>query len=381
MADRELAKQAGLVLAALSVITLAGCGGRSPAQFRLNTEHRSPGEISRLQGAAICEQIEGRFGTPDAPRIPSSVNLEQTLVDLRRLGAAAGPSRGEADGTRGGLYLSHCASCHGISGDGAGPWAYLFDPYPRDFRSGVLKYTSTRAGAGPVGADVRRTIVEGIPATAMPAFGRWDDEEIDALVDYVQYLSVRGVSETFLIGQVVDEDAHLPLGFEVRDDLDAAVQWAASRWTEPQAALDEYLPQPPERPPTPTALAESIALGKELYALEDAKCVSCHGPEGAGDGQDDELYDDWNLPKKGATPQARRALAASFRLPIQRLRPRDFQAGIFHGGHRPEDIYRRIHAGIKGTPMPAVGPSSATEGIYTPEEIWRVVDYVMSLSR
>ena len=44
------------------------------------------------------------------------------------------------------LFAQHCAACHGISGDGAGPTAALLDPYPRDFRNGVFKYM--RKGTG-----------------------------------------------------------------------------------------------------------------------------------------------------------------------------------------------------------------------------------------
>jgi hypothetical protein len=42
-------------------------------------------------------------------------------------------------------------------------------------------------------------------------------------------------------------------------------------------------------------------------------------------------------------------------------------------------LYYRIHAGIKGTPMPAAGPSLGVKGVLTPEEIWHVVNYIRSL--
>ena len=55
-----------------------------------------------------------------------------------------------------------------IVGDGAGPAAAVLDPYPRDFRNGLFKYTSTAGGAKPLREDLLRTLQQGIPGTAMP---------------------------------------------------------------------------------------------------------------------------------------------------------------------------------------------------------------------
>ncbi len=103
-----------------------------------------------------------------------------------------------------------------------------------------------------------------------------------------------------------------------------------------------------------------------------------HGREGRGDGpRAGELYDDWNKRKLGV-PTA--DLARRYRLPLQGLRPRNFTEGIFRGGDRGVDLYWRIAIGIKGTPMPAFGPSPAGPGVLSPAEIWDVVRYVGSLS-
>jgi hypothetical protein len=42
-------------------------------------------------------------------------------------------------------------------------------------------------------------------------------------------------------------------------------------------------------------------------------------------------------------------------------------------GRRPLDLYYRIHAGINGAPMPAA------KGTVPPEDIWHIVNYVLSL--
>jgi len=84
--------------------------------------------------------------------------------------------------------------------------------------------------------------------------------------------------------------------------------------------------------------------------------------------------------RRGVSPEQSREAAGRFRLPIERLHPRDFTRGIFHGGDRPIDQYWRICVGIKGMPMPPYGPSPGSKGVSTPEEIWDVVNYVRSLS-
>ena len=105
--------------------------------------------------------------------------------------------------------------------------------------------------------------------------------------------------------------------------------------------------------------------------------MRCHGPYGAGDGEEmEDIYDDWNKPKKGLTDEQTRQRAALFTLPLQRLRPRNFKEGVFRGGSRPEDLYLRIAVGIKGTPMPASGPGPNSSGVLTPEEIWTIVDFI-----
>ena len=83
-----------------------------------------------------------------------------------------------------------------------------------------------------------------------------------------------------------------------------------------------------------------------------AACVSCHGPEGRGDGPNADAYeDDWGYP----------------------IRPRDLTAGVFRAGSEGADLYRTIAVGITGTPM------SSFAGALEPEEIWDLVHFVQSL--
>ena len=361
---------------------LAGCS-QSPA-FRLNTEGRDPQGITPAQAEAIVGTLEDLFGAPDEPRVPCATDFSPVAEKMlfRRLhhngpayrvaGAAAGSVAGDAVGKQRGLYRRHCVTCHGISGGGDGPTAAVLSPYPRDFRRGVFKYTSTAAGAKPARDDLRRTLRCGIPGAAMPSFSILADEEIEALVEYVQFLSIRGQTELYVTTQVLDQ--HIP-------HLDSDVVWqssvlpAARSWAEAEKLV--VVPPAPPACDTPRRLAVSIARGRELFARPESHCVDCHGREGRGDGlRSGTLYDDWNLPKLAATPQRRAELARRFHLPLERLRPRDLSEGIFHGGDRPVDLYWRIAVGIKGTPMPASGPVPGGKAVLSPTEIWHVVNYM-----
>jgi mono/diheme cytochrome c family protein len=358
------------------VLAVCGCSGTESPPFRINLEGRHPAEVSLPQRDAIAETMEEFFGTPDEPRLPDGTGLNLDLLQM-----AAGPVAGNADGTQRGLFRQHCVMCHGITGDGAGPLATTFDPYPRDFRRGTFKYTTTRADAKPLRSDLRRTLLRGIPGTGMPSFAELPSEQLDALVEYVVYLSLRGETEQDLIQLVVDGDEYLPLGVDAKEEVRDAALWGADAWAAVENNPEEYVVVPPPRPDyTAEQRSASITRGKELYASKDAQCVQCHGPDGAGDGEDDEIYDDWNKPKKGVTPEQTAKLSRLYTLPLQKLRARDFRQGAFRGGGSPEDLYRRVHIGIKGTPMPAAGPQPGSKGVYTPEEIWEVVNYILSLS-
>jgi len=75
------------------------------------------------------------------------------------------------------LFVQHCASCHGKTGDGKG-WTELDRP-ARSFKDGGFSYGNT-PGA------IFRTLTTGIPGTPMPSFdGSLDEEQRRALAEYV----------------------------------------------------------------------------------------------------------------------------------------------------------------------------------------------------
>ena len=354
------------LLPTVCCLLFLGCSS-PPAQFKLNCEGRDPAKISVSQADTLTTTLGELFGTPDEPALPDGVNL-----DREKLAMAAGPIGSDEAGRVWGLYRKHCAGCHGLSGDGAGPNAAALKPYPRDFRNGLFKYTSTAGGAKPARDDLARTLRRGVPGTAMPSFGRLDDAERAALLEYVRYLSIRGETELYLLDLVVDQDERTVRASDVAAD---ATEPTYAQWLAAEAAVVVPPPEPPGDDWT-----ASVERGKQLYGTKDAQCIKCHGPEGRGDGeQSAELFDDWNKKKKGITPEQTQTLARLFTLPLQPLKARDFAEGVFQGGDRPIDFYWRIHVGIKGTPMPAAGPAGGNAGVLKPEEIWDVVHYVQSL--
>ncbi len=227
----------------------------------------------------------------------------------------------------------------------------------------------------------------------MPSFELLGEAKVDALVEYVKYLSMRGEAELNMMRyffELDDEDeGKLP---ETRDFLvEEILLPVAERWQEAEDAVIE-VPEMPE-----VDLAESIAMGKELFYGNKANCVKCHGVTALGDGQAND-YDDWNKVVKQwsdevqsshevSTKEMSREEKAEHREYLARadkalagdaleprtIQPRNLRQAIYRGGRRPIDFYYRIHAGINGAPMPAAA------GTLTPDEIWHVVNYIRSL--
>jgi len=190
------------------------------------------------------------------------------------------------------VYERQCAACHGIDGRGEGEAAYLLYPKPRDFTVGKYALVSTWERV-PADEDLFRTISRGMPGSAMPSWGHLSEEERWGLVHYVKSF--------------------------------AKTPWQISPPADPkrEGGVGTGVVRVPPAPPfTPEAKAHA----RELYA---DGCASCHGKTGKGDGAA-EQKDDKGYP----------------------TRPRDLTLGVFKGSPDPVLLYRRIVAGMPGTPMP-----------------------------
>ena len=283
------------------------------------------------------------------------------------------------------LYARHCQHCHGVTGDGAGPTAWSLNPKPRDFRQGKFKFVSTRTGFRPTRDDLVLTLHRGIDGTSMPSFkAMLTEPEMAAVTEYVVWLANRGEIEDRAI-QVLASDFSKEAYAEAVEDEEAEdfeeewtefatedlseefLDWGdaiASKWNRAESENAVVLPTVARTPMSD----ESVLSGRRIYLSAGAKCTECHGRQGLGNGAQTLAY---QRTADGDGYYDIPGLHDSWGNPIQ---PRNLHRGLFRGGRRPVDIYRRIHAGITGANMPAFG------GSLSEEQIWDVVNYVLAVA-
>ena len=288
-------------VACLGIAVLVGCDA-PVAHFSLNLPYMHKQEqVNGVQFTAaqmqdVTDILTAMFGTPDEPFIAEGTGTGiEDLVRLENLKIAAGPVRTEESGPAG-LYRQHCGHCHGTTGDGKGPTAEFLNPYPRDYRRGSYKFKSTPIGVRPTRDDLKRVLLQGVAGTAMPSFKLLSDPELEALVDYVIYLSIRGEVERRLWDEflpdldegerLVTEDGMEDLVAIMNEEL---LTEAVERWAE----AGEQITPVPKRPDwDEVETLVSIQRGKELFYGAVANCVKCHGESQLGDGQTTD-YDEW----------------------------------------------------------------------------------------
>jgi mono/diheme cytochrome c family protein len=275
----------------------------------------------------VHEILAEKCGTPSRPKLLGKESAD--VVHLRR-GAA--------------IYQQRCAACHGATGDGNGLAAEHLYPRPRDYRKGVFKFTSTPYGAKPRREDLRRTIRQGAKGTSMPSFAQLPEDELEAVLDYVVVLTHRGELELQLAVEAANED-------EISDEaITNSIELIVDQWKMAKEQAVWPLTKMPQYSD------ESVELGKKAFLTEEAGCFKCHGPDGRGRTTDNAqgFNDVWGFKTRAA----------------------DLTAGMFHGGNRPEDIYRRIFSGINGTPMPSFETKLSSQ----PDTFWHLVHYVQYIS-
>ncbi len=397
---------------AVGVLAFAGCD-REISRFPENRLRatvvalREPIAVDALL-SDIGDLLESRFGTPDSPQwppLPDDTDGLAKWLDIDSLRRAAGAVSSDRSGVHFGLYREHCVICHGVSGSGTGPAAAMQNPYPRDFRPGVFKFKSTARAARPTREDLTRVLVEGIAGSSMPTFATLDRDDLDALAQYVIYLSIRGEAERRLIDYAATQLDYLPQDLSstrprltfaslastepahpevaaVGQDVDRILREIVSRWVGAGAA----------RVQVPEPNLPSVERGKAIFHGPLANCASCHGEEGNGRATTLD-FDDWTkefTTQLGIAPSNDAALAPMRQagaLRPRQIHPRKLSWGVIHGGDDPEMIYRRLVTGIAGTPMPGLlveesevdGGPSPPVGL-TPDQVWDLVVYVRHLA-
>ncbi|MBK7645224.1 MAG: cytochrome c [Planctomycetes bacterium] len=304
-------------------------------------------EFSPEQWSAIVAANRERlaYEISHAPNADSSAALADTYPSLAESAE---------------LFRTQCLHCHGVEGGGDGPTGATISPKPRDFRKGIFKFTAVKDKARPRREDLEELLERGVDGTAMPSFLRLSLPEREGLVDYVRLLAIRGEVESLLVAGFQDDE-------EIDDAAAAeALEIVWGRW---QKAREKVIAFDGVVPPDSPAMR---ARGRELFLdPKRGNCVSCHGAEGKGDGalafktdaqgrKTPAYRDDWGF----------------------EIMPRDFTSGVFRGGSRPIDIYRRVYAGINGTPMPGIGETKGPDGelLLSHEDLWALVHYVRSLA-
>jgi mono/diheme cytochrome c family protein len=286
--------------------------------------------------AAIDQFLKDTFGTPAAPTVALAGNAEVSAAAER---LALTPDK-LAEGGK--LFRRHCLACHNMTGDGRGPTGLSVTPYPRDFRRGYFKFTSTGDAGKPRRTDILRTLAGGLKGTAMPSFGLLPDGQRELLAGYVTYLSLRGQVEyqTFaaaLTGATTDAPAFAA----------SRVKPTLAEWEKAESAPGYPAPPAGEEPGSPAHQA-AVKRGYELFTRKaDNSCISCH----ADFGRKPVLrYDVWGLVAK----------------------PADLTATALKGGARPEDVFARVRGGI-----PAVGMPAHSE--FSDRQVWDLVRFVKSV--
>ncbi len=287
--------------------------------------------------AELVQALKPFFGTPRHPVVMVDDKLKnhaELQLDPKRLEMGSG------------LYRKLCLYCHGINGDASGPTGPFLEPRPRDFREGSFKFRSTSKVA-PSREDLKKTIRSGVPGASMPSFNVLSEDELEALASYVIHLALRG--------QVQKELANsLQAGGDI-SDVEGVVKFRAQAWADDaQKRVQPQVPAGGWEKVHAEGVHTNFKRGQRVYETTGA-CVECHGRDGRSSVMENPINatrrNDWG----DLNP------------------PRDLTLGVYRGGSRPIDIFLRIRWGIVGSGMPQVSDQ------VTDEEIWHLVDFVMSL--
>ena len=238
----------------------------------------------------------------------------------------------------------------------------------------------------------------------MPSFLLLGESETKSVVEYVRWLSVRGEFEKrtdddladysedaikdsvkkalagFEEAKKADDKAQKPSLSKARkeaaeafakfqnEEMETAVEdtatFLANAWTIADDPANVIVPSVPRVADD----AASRERGRLLYMSDKTKCYTCHGMLGKGDGAATEDF--WKKPGSEELYPERGLHDAWGGI----LQPRNLTLGQYRGGRRPVDVFRRVYAGIKGTPMPGFGKTALKDN-----EIWDVVNYAMSI--
>lgn len=190
------------------------------------------------------------------------------------------------------VFELNCIGCHGAKGDGNGEVAGDFIVKPRNFTVGKFKFSTTARNTLPTNEDLKKTISNGLPTSAMPNYRLLDDGSKDAVIAYIKTFSARWTTE----------QAH-------------------QKWKQ-------------ESPPDYVGTSASVDKGQKLFA---SRCQMCHGTKKE---QPDVIFALKWQDSEGCNDV---------------IRPAVFSYGTIKRGPKVADIRMSITAGVGDTPMLAWG--------------------------
>ncbi len=227
------------------------------------------------------------------------------------------------------LFVTYCAACHGVEGDGKGPASVGLRPPPRNFTQGQFKFAAVASGQLPNDEDLLRIVQKGLHGSAMLP---WNDVPERDILDIVQYIKT------------------------------LSPKWADKTPGEP------IVPGPD--PWGDARKAEAITRGMKVYHGL-AQCLSCHPAYESKETIDAASME---LSKREATlrpdPYHSEMKDSDYGT---KLMPPDFTRDHVRSGEALTDIYRTIASGIGGTAMPT------WKGALPDDDIWAMAYYVKSL--
>ncbi len=278
------------------------------------------------------------FGTPAAPTIGQDTEASASAARLKLTNESL------VEGGK--LFRRHCLQCHNLTGDGRGPAGLWVVPYPRDFRRGMFKFTTTDSGK-PRHRDLVRTLNEGLKGTAMPAFEKLPEAERELLARHVAYLAIRGQVEFDTLAALLSAEPPADLVAFATNRLRAILaEWEQA---ENAPAPRGVAPGADDGSPSSPTHADAVRRGYALFtAKADNACIACHTEFGR---KPVLRFDVWGTVAKAANLT---------------------EKNIFKGGKQPESIFARIRGGIPAVGMPA-------HPDFTDRQVWDLVRFVQSL--
>ncbi|WP_438397054.1 cbb3-type cytochrome c oxidase subunit II [Caballeronia sp. DA-9] len=161
----------------------AGChgasgNGHSPAAFALAPR---PADLTQFEYSdqALASVLENGVAGSSMPawRDLSDQQVADLVAYVQTLGQKPSfiPTQSATLAFGSQLYAADCAACHGVNGKGDGPVSAILKPAPFDFEH-----------IRPSTAELEKVLMQGVPASAMPAFPGLDASDRKALATFVR---------------------------------------------------------------------------------------------------------------------------------------------------------------------------------------------------